>query len=88
MSNPVPWTLRGKVDRAMEGRPPHYPPWLYLALVLGAVGLVLIAVGITGDTGWALIAPGFVAVLIAVPIIWSTQASQLKAASKTKQPRR
>jgi hypothetical protein len=71
----------------MEGHPPHYPPRLYLALLLGAVGLALIAVGITGATGWALIAPGFAAVIIAIPIVWRTQAATLRAASKTKHPR-
>ncbi len=72
----------------MEGHPPHYPAWLYAALIVGAIGSALIAVGVTGHTGWALIAPGFVAVIIALPIIWRGQASTLKAASKTKQPRR
>jgi len=57
----------------MEGRPPRYPLKLYAALILGAIGLTLILVGVTGDTGWTLIAPGFVAIIIALPIIWVTQ---------------
>ena len=35
----------------MEGRPPHYPRKLFAFLVLGALGLALIAVGVTGHTG-------------------------------------
>lgn len=66
----------------MEGRPPHYPRKLFAFLVLGAVGLALIAVGITGQTGWALIAPGFGAVIVSLPAVYIIQAPQLKAASK------
>lgn len=72
----------------MEGHPPRYPLKLYAALILGAIGLTLILVGVTGDTGWTLIAPGFVAIIIALPIIWVTQASTLRAASKSKHPHR
>lgn len=68
----------------MAGQPPHYPRKLFAFLVLGAGGLALIAVGITGDTGWALIVPGFVAVIISLPAVWVIQAPQLTAASKTK----
>jgi len=72
----------------MEGHPPHYPPHLYAALLVGAIGLALIAVGVTGPAGWALIVPGFVALIIAIPIIWAMQASQIKAASKRKSRQR
>jgi hypothetical protein len=70
----------------VEGRPPEYPLRLYMALVLGAVGLALIIIGLGGATGWALIAPGFAAVIVALVVIWRAQASTLRAASKT--PRR
>jgi hypothetical protein len=55
----------------VQARPPHYPRKLYAALLLGALGLALIIIGLGGATGWALIAPGFVAVMVALPIIWS-----------------
>ena len=71
----------------MEGRPPHYPRKLFAFLVLGAIGLALIAVGVTGHTGWALIVPGFVAVIVSLPAVWAIQARQIKAASKTSKRR-
>jgi hypothetical protein len=71
----------------MEGGRPEYPRKLFAFLVLGAVGLALIAVGITGHTGWALIVPGFVAVMVSLSAVWVIQASQLKAASRTKKGR-
>jgi len=71
----------------MEGRPPHHPRKLFVFLVLGAVGLALIAVGVTGHTGWTLIAPGFVAVIVSLPAVFAVQAQQMRAASKTKERR-
>jgi hypothetical protein len=38
-------------------------------LIQGAVGLVLIATGVTGHTGWALIVVGVVALLTPLPPI-------------------
>jgi hypothetical protein len=46
---------------------------LIALLVLSAVGLALIAVGVTGHTGWTLIVAGFVAQLVALPPIWMIQ---------------
>lgn len=54
----------------MGEQPPSYPVRLYAFLLLGAVGLALIAVGITGDTGWTLLVPGFVAVIVSVASAW------------------
>jgi Flp pilus assembly protein TadB len=47
--------------------------------VLSAVGLALIAVGVTGHTGWTLIVAGFVALLVALPLIWMIQRSRDRA---------
>jgi len=66
----------------LEGSPPHYPRKLFAFLVLGAVGLALIAVGITGHTGWALIIPGVLAVIVSLPIVYAVLAPQINAASK------
>lgn len=66
----------------MGDRPPRYPFRLYAFLVLGAVGLALVAVGITGDTGWALIAPGFVAVIVALVSAWRIMARYTTTASR------
>lgn len=53
------------------------PPMKLIALlVLSAVGLALIAVGVTGHTGWTLIVAGFVALLVALPPIWMIQRSR------------
>jgi membrane protein YdbS with pleckstrin-like domain len=49
---------------------------LIALLVLSAVGLALIAVGVTGHTGWTLIVAGFVALLVALPPIWMIQRSR------------
>lgn len=54
----------------MKRAAPTYPGRLFAFLVLGAVGLALIAVGVTGHTGWALIVPGFVAVLVSLIAAW------------------
>jgi len=65
---------RSDDEKAFSAPPP--PPRLIALLMLGAVGLALIAVGITGDTGWWLIAPGFVAILVSLPGIWLIQKSR------------
>jgi uncharacterized membrane protein len=49
---------------------------LVALLVLSAVGLALIAVGVTGHTGWTLIVVGLVALLVALPPIWMIQRSR------------
>ncbi len=49
---------------------------LIALLVLSAVGLALIAVGVTGHTGWTLIVAGFVALLVTLPPIWMIQRSR------------
>ena len=49
---------------------------LFALLLLGAIGLALIAVGVTGDTGWTLIVVGFVALLVSLPGAWVVQRSR------------
>lgn len=49
---------------------------LIVLLLIGAVGLALIAVGITGDTGWWLVAPGFFALIVSLPGVWMIQKSR------------
>lgn len=58
------------------GRPPRPPLKLLALLLLGAVGLALVAVGVTGDSGWTLIVIGFVALLISLPGGWMIQRSR------------
>lgn len=55
---------------------PKPPMKLIALLVLSGVGLALIAVGVTGHTGWTLIVVGFVALLVALPPIWMIQRSR------------
>jgi Flp pilus assembly protein TadB len=55
---------------------PRPPIKLIALLVLGAVGLALIAVGVTGHTGWTLIVIGFVMLLATLPPIWMIQRSR------------
>jgi hypothetical protein len=42
-------------------------------LVVGAVGIALLAVGVTTAAGWKLIVPGFLALLVALPGDWLIQ---------------
>jgi hypothetical protein len=42
----------------------------FAVLSLGAIGLALVAVGITGDTGWWLTGFGFGALLLSLPAAW------------------
>jgi CHASE2 domain-containing sensor protein len=49
---------------------------LVVLLVLGAVGLALLAVGVVTAAGWALIVPGFVALLVSLPGVWRIQKSR------------
>ena len=46
---------------------------LVLLLVLGAIGLALLAVGIVTSAGWGLIVPGFVAVGVSLTGAWFIQ---------------
>jgi hypothetical protein len=53
-------------------RSPADPPdvKLVVLLVLGAVGLALVAVGVGTTAGWTLIVPGLVALLVSLPGAW------------------
>jgi hypothetical protein len=55
---------------------PQPPLKLVALLVLGAVGLALVAVGVGTAAGWRLIIPGFVALLISLPGAWVIQRSR------------
>lgn len=71
--------MAGSDDEKIFLAPPPPPRRLIALLMLGAVGLALIAVGVTGDTGWWLIAPGFVALLVSLPGVWLIQKSRDRA---------
>lgn len=45
-------------------------------IMLGAIGLALIAVGIVTAAGWGLIVPGCVALLVSLPGAWLIQKSR------------
>ncbi|MGI8506309.1 MAG: hypothetical protein ACR2MK_05805, partial [Solirubrobacteraceae bacterium] len=55
---------------------------LLALLLIGAVGLALIIVGLGGATGWLLIAPGFAALLVALPGIYLLRRSEIEDAAK------
>ncbi len=56
------------------GREPPPPSFKLVALlVLGGVGLGLIAVGVTTPWGWTLFAPGFIALLVSLLGAWRIQ---------------
>jgi uncharacterized membrane protein YhiD involved in acid resistance len=59
-------------------RHPSDPPdvKLVVLLVLGAVGLALLAVGVGTAAGWALIVPGCVALLVSLAGAWLIQRSR------------
>jgi membrane protein YdbS with pleckstrin-like domain len=59
----------------MQRQPPHYPLRFFALLTLGAVGLALVAVGITGATGWWLVGFGFGALLVSLPGVWVIHAA-------------
>jgi hypothetical protein len=42
-------------------------------LIVSAVGLGLLAVGVTTTAGWKLLVPGFIALLVCLPWIWMIQ---------------
>jgi hypothetical protein len=67
----------------MPRRPPHYPRSLFAVLTVGAVGLALVAVGVTGDTGWALITPGLIAVVVSLLVVGRILAPSIRAASRS-----
>jgi CHASE2 domain-containing sensor protein len=46
---------------------------LVALLVLGAVGLVLVAVGVGTTAGWGLVAPGVAALVISLVGVWRIQ---------------
>lgn len=47
-----------------------------LVLVLGAVGLALVAVGVATAAGWRFIVPGVLALLVSLPVAWFMQRSR------------
>jgi hypothetical protein len=57
---------------------PSDPPDLKLValLVVGAIGLALLAVGAVTAAGWALIVPGAVALIVSLPGVWLIQRSR------------
>jgi hypothetical protein len=73
----------------MGRQPPRTPLRLVAVLLLGAAGVALIIIGLGGTTGWALIVPGFIAVLVSIPSAYviqarrdaATEAAQLRAAA-------
>lgn len=54
---------------------PSDPPGfkLVVLLVLGAIGLALLAVGVVTAAGWALIIPGAVALIVSLAGAWLIQ---------------
>ena len=67
--------MRGRPD---SPRPQSDPPDIKLVvlLVLGAIGLALLAVGVVTAAGWALIVPGCVALLVSLSGAWLIQKSR------------
>lgn len=65
-------------DRSDSPRHPSDPPDIKLVvlLVVGATGLALLAVGVGTPAGWALIAPGCVALLVSLLGAWQIQKSR------------
>ncbi len=49
---------------------------LVVLLVLGAIGLALLAVGVVTAAGWALIVPGCLALLVSLAGAWLIQKSR------------
>ena len=64
--------------RLMGTQPP--PPSLKLValLVLGGVGLGLVAVGVTTPWGWTFLVPGVVALVLSLSGVWVIQQSRDK----------
>jgi hypothetical protein len=60
----------------MRDRPDPPDLKLVVLLVLGAIGLALLAVGIVTTAGWALVVPGCVALLVSLPGAWVIQKSR------------
>ncbi len=54
---------------------PSDPPGfkLVVLLVVGAIGLAVLAVGVVTAAGWALIIPGAVALIVSLPGAWLIQ---------------
>jgi Flp pilus assembly protein TadB len=57
----------------MRRQPPPPSAKLVSLLIVSAVGLGLLAVGVTTTAGWKLLVPGFVALLVCLPWIWMIQ---------------
>jgi hypothetical protein len=55
---------------------------LLALLIVGAVGLALIIIGLGGATGWWLIAPGLVALLVSLPGIYLVRRPEIEAAAQ------
>jgi hypothetical protein len=49
---------------------------LLALLVVGAIGLAVLAVGVVTAAGWALIVPGCLALLVSLPGAWLIQKSR------------
>jgi CHASE2 domain-containing sensor protein len=65
-------------DRSDSPRRPSDPPDIKLVVlvVLGAIGLALLAVGVVTAAGWSLIVPGCVALLVSLSGAWLIQRSR------------
>ncbi len=60
----------------MSPEPPPRSAGILAVLILGGGGLGLVAVGVTTTWGWTLFVPGFIALLVAVPVLWIIQRSR------------
>ncbi len=64
--------------RPMGAQPPRSSVKLVALLVLGGVGLGLVAVGVTTAWGWTLLVPGFIALVLSLSGVWIIQQSRDK----------
>ena len=62
----------------MGSKPPPPSIKLIVLLILGGVGLGLVAVRVTTTWGWTLFVPGFIAFLVSLPGAWIIQKSRDK----------
>jgi hypothetical protein len=72
----------------MEGHQPRASAAMIVVLIVGAVGLGLTAVGVTGPSGWTLLAPGLAAVVFSLLAAAYLEREQTRAASRTRKPKR
>lgn len=63
-------------------QPPRVQFRLLALLIIGAVGLALIIIGLGGATGWRLIAPGFIALLVSLPGLYLMRRPEIEEAAK------